>query len=122
MIARARSAAPAECCGLLLGRGDVIARALSTPNVADGADRFLIDPGAHIAARRSARQEGFEVLGFYHSHPRSQPLPSATDVEEASYPDHVHAIVGLAADRADVRLFRIWNEGFEEVPFEVVRA
>ena len=107
MVAHAREAAPAECCGLLLGRGDAIVEAVRARNIADVATRFVIDPSDHFAALRNGRQRGLDVLGFYHSHPRSPAIPSETDVGEASYPDHLYAIVSLAADPADVRLFHL---------------
>jgi proteasome lid subunit RPN8/RPN11 len=47
------------------------------------------------------------VAGFYHSHPRSAPSPSATDRAEASYPDHLYLIVSLAQDPPEVGLFSL---------------
>jgi proteasome lid subunit RPN8/RPN11 len=107
MIAHARTAAPAECCGLLLGRGEAVVEAVRARNIADSPARFLMDPRDHFAARRDARARGLEVLGFYHSHPRSPAVPSPTDLAAAAYPDHLYAIVSLVADPADVQLFRL---------------
>jgi proteasome lid subunit RPN8/RPN11 len=121
MIAHARDASPDECCGLLLGTGEEIVASVRTRNVADTpATRFLIDPQEHIAARRDARRRGLEVRGFYHSHPRSPAAPSETDRGEAAYPDHLYAIVSLAADPADVRLFRLAEGNFLPLPFVTV--
>jgi proteasome lid subunit RPN8/RPN11 len=108
IIAHAREAAPAECCGLLLGRDGMVVEAVRTRNVAaDQLSRFVIDPKDHIDHRRQARQHGFEVVGFYHSHPQSPAVPSPTDRAEASYPDHLYLIVSLAQEPADVGLFRL---------------
>jgi proteasome lid subunit RPN8/RPN11 len=123
IIAHAREALPAECCGLLLGTGDAIHEAVRIRNLA-GPGRYLLDPKEHIDARRVARHRGLDVLGFYHSHPFSAPEPSSTDVAEASYPDHVYLIVGVqqepAQGGADARLFRLEAHGFVSVPFVVV--
>jgi proteasome lid subunit RPN8/RPN11 len=105
-VAHAQEARPAECCGLLLGRDTTIAEAVRTPNASDDPNRFEIEPEAHIVARREARQRGLAVLGFYHSHPHSSPAPSMTDLLEASYPDHLYLIVGLASHTPQIRLFR----------------
>jgi proteasome lid subunit RPN8/RPN11 len=115
ILAAARAAAPAECCGILLGRANQIMEAVPARNLSEDPNRFLIDPAGHIDARRRARQRGLEVVGFYHSHPHSPARPSATDLAEASYPDHVHLIVGLQSGSADIRLFKMSDQGFEEV-------
>src|SRR5580765_8772564 len=92
-VAHAREAAPDECCGLLLGRGDQIVEAARARNVADDpTTRFLIDPADHFAAIRGGRERGLEVIGFYHSHPASAPDPSPRDLAEFSYSGHFYAI------------------------------
>src|SRR5262245_58106033 len=106
MVAHAREARPAECCGVLLGNGDEVTEAVPTQNIATTANRFLIDPKDHIDARRDGRLRGLDTLGFYHSHPSSAAVPSATDLAEASYPDHLYGIVSLANDPAEVRMYR----------------
>jgi len=119
-VAHAREAAPAECCGLLIGRAGEILRADAAANLATLPTRFLIDPKSHIDLRKRARDEGLSVLGFYHSHPASAAVPSATDLEESSYSDVVHLIVGLRGDVAEIRLFRIDGQAFEEIPLTTV--
>lgn len=120
MIAHAREAAPAECCGVLLGSCGEIADVVRTRNVAGRPDRFLIDPKEHIDARREGRHRGLETVGFYHSHPRSPARPSATDLAEASYPDHLYAIVSLRCEPAEVRIYRLEGRDFLDVPFVTV--
>ncbi|HWF86155.1 MAG TPA: M67 family metallopeptidase [Vicinamibacterales bacterium] len=117
IVAHAREARPAECCGLLLGVDGAIVEAVRTPNVSDDPNRFTIEPAAHIAARREARERGLAVLGFYHSHPHSPPAPSVTDLSEASYPDHLYLIVSPAPERAQIRIFRFVDSRFVETPF-----
>ncbi len=113
VVAHAREAAPRECCGLLVGSGGAIVSAVRARNLADRASRFLIDPRDHINARRAARDQGLDVVGFYHSHPHSAPEPSPSDLAEASYPNHLYLIVGLAGEAAELRLYRFTGEKFE---------
>jgi proteasome lid subunit RPN8/RPN11 len=124
IIAHARDAVPAECCGLLLGRDGEVLEAVRALNVADDQlSRFVIDPKNHIDHRREARRRGLDVAGFYHSHPRSAARPSATDCAEASYPDHLYLIVSLAQEPPDVGLYRLdgVNPGnFLQLPFVTV--
>jgi proteasome lid subunit RPN8/RPN11 len=114
IVAAARLAAPAECCGLLLGLGDAIAQAVHARNIAANPNRFIIDPADHIAIRRDARQRDLEVVGFYHSHPHSPPRPSETDRAEAAYSGYLHLIMSLADGGEEARLFRLENDDFVE--------
>jgi proteasome lid subunit RPN8/RPN11 len=125
VLTHAREVAPAECCGLLLGAGFTIAAAARTRNIADTPQsRFVVDPADHIAARRAARAQGLDVVGFYHSHPRSPAVPSATDLAEAAYPEHLYLIVGLAADPPELQLFQFTDgpvRNFLPLPLVTVR-
>jgi proteasome lid subunit RPN8/RPN11 len=106
MLAHAREEAPRECCGLLVGKGQSVVRSVRARNLDAKATRYLIDPEDHFAAIRTARAEGLEVVGAYHSHPSSTPVPSATDIAEAnSGSDFLYVIVSLVNE--DVRAYRI---------------
>ena len=122
IVAHARAECPAECCGMLIGRGASIDEAVRARNIAASPTRFLIDPGDHIDARRAVRGRGLEVLGFYHSHPHSPAWPSPTDVAETAYPDAVHLIVSLLDGGADARLFRIEFGSAIELPLTSVAS
>lgn len=100
IAAHARREAPRECCGLLLGTdtpvgdGPAIQRAEPTRNLAAEATRYDIDPIDHFRILRDARRSGLTVLGAYHSHPNSPPVPSATDLAEG-LPNFLYVIVTL---------------------------
>lgn len=119
IVVHARASRPDECCGILLARPDGrIVEAAETPNIAaDPSRHFLIDPKTHIDVRREARQRGLAIAGFYHSHPHSNARPSATDLAEAAYPGSLYAIVGLAAQKPEIRFYRLENGNFRETPF-----
>ncbi|MBI4475816.1 MAG: M67 family metallopeptidase [Acidobacteria bacterium] len=106
---------PRECCGLLLGTGNAIERAVPARNVKASRTRFLIDPQDHFAALRQARAAAQEIVGAYHSHPGSPPVPSATDLAEANDPTLIHLIVSPAAVPASA-------EGFGEARRSALRA
>lgn len=106
ILAHARAEAPRECCGLLIGKEDFVVRSVRARNLDANATRYLIDPHDHFAAIRGARADGLEVVGAYHSHPSSAPIPSATDIAEAnSGSDFLYVIVSLT--EGDVRAYRI---------------
>jgi proteasome lid subunit RPN8/RPN11 len=109
IVAHAEAECPRECCGVLLGSGADIVEAIGTVNIAEGANRFLIDPKGHIDARRTGRARGLDVVGFYHSHPAAPAVPSTVDLAEATYSRHFYLIVSLLDARPDTRLY--WLEG-----------
>lgn len=111
-IARAvEEAYPREGCGLLLGRveggGRVVEEVRPAPNRWEGReDRYLVDPET---LRRAVDEEaggGPRVLGFWHSHPDADPVPSATD-GELVWPRYLYLIVPVRGGRA--RRGRAWE-------------
>jgi proteasome lid subunit RPN8/RPN11 len=116
-----RDSAPDECCGMLFGRQRAIVAARRARNISkDPRRRYLIDPADHFAAIRDARADGLDVVGFYHSHPASPPLPSATDLAEASYPDCLYLIVGFGETRPSFGLYSLTPGNFQTQPFVTV--
>ena len=116
IVAHARRAAPQECCGLLLGVNNEIVDALAAHNIAvDPTRRYLVDPRDHLAAVREARRRGLDVIGAYHSHPRSAAEPSATDTAEG-FSEFLFVIVGLASDPPELTGWKWVAGNFEAVP------
>ncbi len=81
IAAHAAAEYPAECCGLLVGRGDEVRAAKPVRNLRAGErwDRFVLDPLGHVKVWEAAHAAGEEVIGCYHSHPDGQPSPSSID-------------------------------------------
>jgi proteasome lid subunit RPN8/RPN11 len=115
--AHAREAAPLECCGLLLGRPDIIERAHRAANLRRSAVRYLVDPADHFAALRAAREIGMDVIGAYHSHPRSEARPSPTDLAEAVGGEFIYLIVSLANEKngTALRAYHLFEGNFREL-------
>lgn len=124
MFAHARAMSPSECCGLV-GGGDERARAVyRLRNVArDTLTGYEAAPEELFAAQRVMRQRGEELLGIYHSHPRSlEPIPSETDVRLAYYPSAIYFIIGLGEGASTLRAFRISERdaSWQQVEYAVV--
>ncbi len=85
----AAAATPAvECCGLLVGQrqgnqGRVEALVPARNVATDPSRSFEIDPATLLATHRTARGEGRQVIGHWHSHPNGQCAPSARDAARA---------------------------------------
>lgn len=122
MLAAARDAAPLEACGLLLGTGPCIERAVPAANVApDPARHFEIDPAALIAAHRAARDgqgQGQQVLGYFHSHPNGLARPSATDAQSAARDGRVWIIVANGV----ITCWCDGPDGFEALSYAVTQG
>jgi desampylase len=99
ILRRASEEAPRECCGLLVGfvSNDGTAVPLDcqpTRNLSDSPDRFEIDPEGHFAIFRQAREDGWDIIGCYHSHPRGEAEPSAADRAGAGEENFLWLIAG----------------------------
>ena len=112
---------PRECCGLLLGTSQEIAEAVAVSNVAAEPLRtYEIAPLEHLAQIRRCREltrSGLEigVVGAYHSHPRSAPVPSPTDLAQA-FEEFLYVIAGpVDSGSREVRGYRLTCGQFEAV-------
>jgi [CysO sulfur-carrier protein]-S-L-cysteine hydrolase len=108
LAAHASAQAPLECCGLLVGTPSLIDESVPTANLATSPVRFQVDPRDHFQLQRALRGTPRAIVGSYHSHPASRPIPSPSDVAEAHYPEFLHVIVSLVTpERPEIRAFRI---------------
>lgn len=117
MLAQARASPQAEICGLLAARNGHPGRCIAIRNVAPQPRcSFSMDPKQQIDAMRSMRERGEELYGIYHSHPQGPAEPSATDLDQAAYPEALHFIVSLNSDQKPLlRAYRIRNGSAEQV-------
>lgn len=119
ILAHARRQSPEECCGLLVGIESTVVEAVAVANVAaDPARRYQIDPRDHFRVVRHARSRGLDVIGAYHSHPRSRAVPSETDRAEG-FTGFLFLIAGLGVDPHELRAWS-WISG-NFVPVPIVR-
>ena len=128
--AHARRESPKECCGILIGAGEDIVEAVAAANVAEEPSRcYEVSPADHIAQVRRCRDavrdgEGaLRIVGVYHSHVHSGPIPSPTDLDQA-YHEYVYVIVGPADGSAplEIRAYRLSGERFADVQLTAMPA
>jgi proteasome lid subunit RPN8/RPN11 len=84
-----------------------------------GVPRYEIEPHDQLRIQTEIDDAGLELGAIYHSHTRSEPYPSQTDVNLAFYPDAVYVIVGVAGDDPDVRAYRIVDGRVDRMELEV---
>jgi proteasome lid subunit RPN8/RPN11 len=96
---------PHECCGALLGRDselesqDAVREVLGLfPLINRRGDsprnRFSVTAEDVLEADKAARQQGVEVIGWYHSHPDHPARPSQYDRDHA-WPWYSYIIVSV---------------------------
>ncbi len=96
IIEHARQEQPNECCGLIVGQGITAEQIVPIPNVAERPEyEYHMDDQALVQATFQTQRGNLEIVGFYHSHPRTDPIPSQTDIRLASYPDTAYVIASL---------------------------
>ncbi|HEV7773268.1 MAG TPA: M67 family metallopeptidase [Conexibacter sp.] len=111
MVAHARAEAPNECCGVVGTNGDGSAQQvfLATNKHASPL-RFEIEGLDLLRINNEIDDAGLEIGAIYHSHTRTAPEPSQTDINGAAqWPGALWIIVGLATDddEPDVRTWAI---------------
>jgi [CysO sulfur-carrier protein]-S-L-cysteine hydrolase len=120
VVAHAREEAPNECCGMIAARDGQAVRVYRARNAAASPLRYELDPQEQYRIQMEIEDEGLELGAIYHSHTRSAPYPSQTDVNLAFYPSSLYVIVGLTTDEPDVRAYLIPGpDRIEEVELEV---
>ncbi len=107
----AHDAAPAECCGVLLGTRGAVSEVRPVRNVAPRG-RFEMDPDELLAVLAEADDAGLDVVGSFHSHPGGRAEPSDVDVA-AAVPGWLMVVIG----RRRVRAWAIVAGEPAEVPF-----
>ncbi len=120
IVAQALEEQPLECCGILAGETNGrVTRVFPTRNAAASAEEFAIDPEQQFAVLDSARADGLDIIGVYHSHPETPARPSAHDIRMAYADDWAHLIVSLAEDEVQARAFRIAGDRPKEIRIDV---
>jgi [CysO sulfur-carrier protein]-S-L-cysteine hydrolase len=112
LVAHAREEAPNECCGYLRASNGAVQEVTRAENLRSSPYGYELDPKSLLAANE-LDDEGFGV-GIYHSHPRSSPEPSQTDINLALYPHWTYLIVSLERGEPSVRAWRIEDGKVDE--------
>jgi len=120
MLSHALEEAPNECCGILAGRQGRVTRVYRLTNVERSPYSYKADPRELFRTLNEIEQNGWELIGIYHSHTYTPAQPSPADIELAFWPDSIYFIVSLNESRHPlIRAFKIRDGRTEEV--EVVQ-
>lgn len=108
MIAHAREEAPNECCGMVGSSDGHAVEVYRATNAEASPLRFRIDPEEQLELHNKIDDAGLDLGAIYHSHTRTAPKPSQTDINFAKlWPGVLWIIVGLADGEPEVQTWRI---------------
>jgi len=110
VVAHALREAPNECCGFVWLRDGVATEVVEVENTTPSPFRFEIGP-RDLLQLADADDDGRQAI-IYHSHTRSEPRPSQTDINFAvNWPGVEWLIVGTAGAEPEWRNWRIDPDG-----------
>jgi proteasome lid subunit RPN8/RPN11 len=116
---------PNECCGALLGEmadgRNVVKKIIRCENTRKDSphNRYNISPRELVRVQREGREQGYEIVGFYHSHPDHPARWSNTDLEDAHWLGCSYVIASVEKGKASVtKSFRLMGATEEEKSFE----
>jgi proteasome lid subunit RPN8/RPN11 len=123
IVAHAQRDFPNECCGVVAVRDGVAETVHELENVQASPFRFEVEGLEVMRVTDAIDEAGAELGVLYHSHTRSEPYPSETDVNfAANWPGVEWLIVGVGKNGAEptVRSYRIDDGVVTEVGVDVV--
>ena len=107
LVAHAVADAQNECCGMVASRDGEAIKVFRAANTAASPLRYEIDGAEQYRIQMEIDDQGLDLGAIYHSHTRTDPYPSQTDINLAFYPDALYIIVGVAGDQAEVKAYEI---------------
>ena len=109
----AERSSPFECCGFLLGTWfqsdkdvEAIVPAVNVAPDAQRHQRYLISPEDFVRCQKMAWQNGWQIVGFYHSHPNAPSEPSKIDLLYA-WPWYVYLILSVCGESCTASAWRL---------------
>ncbi len=120
IVDHAREEAPQECCGIVASRDGEAVKVYRARNVAPSPKlAYELDGAEQYRIQMEIEDSGMELGAIYHSHPRTEPYPSQTDINLAFYPDAAYVIVGLRDGEPEVRSYSISDGQVTETELSV---
>lgn len=121
MINHCMEERPLEACGLLVGEAGLVTAGYATDNQHRSPVIYKVDDLQLLEVDREIRNDRQEIIAIYHSHVNTEPVPSRTDIEQATWPEAFYVIVSLKERRPKVRAWRIVDRQVTEHQIMVVK-
>ena len=121
MVDHAKREWPLECCGILSGKEKTVQKAFELKNAEESPVLYSMSPQEQMKVFEEMEKESMEMIAIYHSHPKTIPFPSETDVKLTFYPDVPSIIISLQEKENPVmKAFQISKEAIYLEEIEVI--
>ena len=111
---------PNEICGLVVGRGFEATALVPLQNVSRTPQfRYEVDPVELSIQLPKIAKAGLDVIAIYHSHPNGDPVPSPTDIQEATWENTPYVIIGCKHHQPRLNAWTIANGRVTEVDLHI---
>lgn len=113
---------PQEACGIIAGKDQVSHKILPITNILASHTAYQMDPVEMVNAFYNLEEASLEAVAFFHSHPHSLPIPSATDLELNYYPETPQVILGRPVPAEDwiIKGYYLFPDRYEEIPVHII--
>lgn len=91
---------PNEACGLLAGKEGRPVKFFAMSNQDASPVSYRLDPKEQLKVFTEIDDEGWDLLGIFHTHTHSEAYPSETDLKQAFYPEATYLVMSLS-DRSN---------------------
>ena len=110
---------PEEACGVLAGRNGRCASVIPLVNALHSPTRYAVAPEDLFDVLTTLNEKSWELLAIFHSHPQGEARPSATDTDEAYYPNSAYLILAPVGDDWICRAFVIRDQAVSEIALRI---
>ena len=121
MVEHGLAAFPNESCGLLAGKEGRPVKFFAMTNRDASPVTYRLDPKEQLQVFDEMDEQGWDLLGIFHTHTHSEAYPSDTDRAQAFYPEAEYLVMSLS-DRANpvLRSFAIVEDEVLDRELEIV--
>ena len=113
IVEHAKNILPDEDCGLLGGIVDgdkrIVEKIYFLTNIDASPEHFSMEPAEQFAAVKDMRSNGWQLLGNFHSHPKTPARPSEEDKRLVFDTNLSYLILSLAQEPT-LKSFRLDND------------
>jgi [CysO sulfur-carrier protein]-S-L-cysteine hydrolase len=103
MVQHGLAVFPNEACGLLAGKEGRPVKFFAMTNQDASPVSYRLDPKEQLKVFTEIDDEGWDLLGIFHTHTHSEAYPSETDLKQAFYPEATYLVMSLS-DRSNPEL------------------
>ena len=96
MVEHGLAGFPNEACGLLAGKEGRPVKFFAMTNQDASPVSYRLDPKEQLKVFTEIDDEGWDLVGIFHTHTHSEAYPSETDLQQAFYPEATYLVMSLS--------------------------